>query len=174
MLQNPGSGDTTSSAELPLSTGSVDGGSLPNFDTDRDSEDGLRLAKDGAGLSTGDLTNRQDWIWDVPAGTPLRGSVTVAIDVAADDLEGGERIGLVAGLYACRPSCTLLTSATWSATSVSGAFSTAAVDLGAIDVVLSTGDRLRLRIAVPDSVSDVDVVLAYDTGTHLSRLTVTP
>jgi hypothetical protein len=130
------------------------------------------VAKDGAGLGTGDLTKRQDWVWAASSTTLLDGTTSLTLDVGAKDLKGGERIGVVAGLYVCDPMCTLRTSATWSTTSSAGAYTAAVLDLGSLDESLSAGDELVLRVVVPDSSSDVDVFLAYDTPTHTSELRV--
>lgn len=170
-LTNPGSGNTSSLAVLPLSTGSAPGGSLANFDTDRDGARGLLIQKDGAGLGTGDRTKYQEWRWTAPATTTFEGRASLTIWVAAKDFATDERIGLRVALEVCSPGCTRIGSADWSGLGSTG-FSPVTVDLGSVRRTVAAGSGLRLRVVVPDSLATTDLWLAYDAATNPSRLRI--
>lgn len=169
-LTNPGAGATTSDSELPLTPGPPDVGPLPNYDTDRDSDPGLLMAKGDAGLSTNDPTKYQEWTWNATTTTTLNGSANLTIYVGAKDLTGGETIGMSAAIYLCTPTCTQLGTGNWTATSQPDVYSLATVDIGAINQTLNPGDTLKLRVVAPDALSTTDIWLAYDAASYRSQL----
>lgn len=172
-LLNPGSGNTSSNSNLELSTAAPAAASLPNFDTNRDSEAGLGLAKDGSGLGTNDSTKHQIWKWTTPASLTLNGSTTLDLWVRAKDANSGETIGVQVELVACAATCssgTSLGTASWSASSQGSTFSNASLNLGSINTTLAPGTILQLKIVAPDNLATTDVVLAYDTSAFAAAL----
>lgn len=167
-LLDRGGGDTTSSATLPLSISPPVRGSLPNFDTDRDGAAGLLVQKDGAGLSTGDLTKRQDWMFVFSDPTTLRGPTKLTLWLAAKDYKN-ETIGIRVALDLCSPTCERLGVGEWSGSGRS-TYQSATVALGHLDVLAAPGSTLRLRVVAPDALGTTDLWLAYDTTSYPSRL----
>lgn len=169
-LQNPGSGNTSSSANLPLSAGSAPSGSLANYDTDRDGDPGLMIQKDGAGLSGSDRSKTQLWSWTA-SSTTFSGEGSMTIWLAAKDFKTDERIGLLASLELCNPGCSRLGTGQWSGSGSSG-FRNATISFGSINTTVPAGSTLRLTVVVPDSLATTDVWFAYDAGSYPSRLTI--
>lgn len=170
-LKNPGSGDTSSSSVLPLTPGSAPTGSLANFDTDRDGDQGLMIQKDGAGLAASDRTKYQEWRWTAPSSTVVQGRSSLTIWLAAKDFKTDERIGLRAALELCSPGCTRIGFGQWSGQGAS-TFVPVTVDLGSVDRRIPSGAELRLRVVVPDALATTDVWFAYDTAANRSRLRI--
>ncbi|MEM9650871.1 MAG: hypothetical protein AAGA65_02165 [Actinomycetota bacterium] len=170
-LTNPGSGRTSSAPVLPLVVGQSPGGSLANYDVDRDDALGLLIAKDGAGLGTGDRTKYQEWRWVVDKPTTIAGTTQLTIWLAAKDFASAERIGFLAAVDVCSSSCTRLGTGQWSAPS-SGGFSRATVGFGTAGYELQPGDELRLRVAVHDSLATTDIWFAYDAAAYPSNLRI--
>ncbi|MGI9608442.1 MAG: HD-GYP domain-containing protein [Acidimicrobiales bacterium] len=170
-LSVSGPGNTESSPTLPFSLFSPGGSTLYNYDTDRDSEIGLTVKKDSAGLSTNDLAKKQEWKWVAPVETAITGRMILTLWAADKDLDSGESIGLRVGAYACSASCVQLGVADWSASSTSG-FREATLELGEVTTSLAEGDVLLLRVVVPGERSDGDVAIAYGTTSYAAYLWV--
>lgn len=169
-LDNPGSGDTSSSATLPLSTTGAPTGPLRNFDTDRDGDPGLMIKKDGAGLGGSDRTKIQRWEWTA-SETRFDGEAWLTIWLAAKDYKTDERIGVLLSLELCDPGCTRLGTGQWSGVGSNG-FRQATISFGSVDTVVPAGSRVRLTAVVPDNLSTTDVWLAYDAAAQPSRLAI--
>ncbi|MGH1490160.1 MAG: hypothetical protein ACRBK7_12330 [Acidimicrobiales bacterium] len=170
-LDSSSSGNTSSSRNLPLRSGSAPSGPLRNFDTNRDSFPGLMIQKDGAGLSTSDSSKNQEWSVAIPDPTRFDGSMSLTIWLAAKDFKTDERIGLLASLDLCSPGCTRLGTGQWSGGG-EGGFRKATVGFGSVDRVVPAGSTLRLKVVVPDGLATTDVWFAYDSGSHPSRINI--
>ncbi|MDH3301123.1 MAG: HD-GYP domain-containing protein [Acidimicrobiia bacterium] len=170
-LGNPGTGNTTSQALLPLAGGNSPG-SLPNYDTDRDSDPGLLVAK-GEGLSETDVTKMQRWSSDA-GDTRLQATVTLDLWIATKNFDTGKTGRLIAGLYDCNESaasCNLLGSNTaqFNQAPFGSDFGQITIALGTIDHTFAANRTLVLKIATTNA-SDDDLWLAYGTTTYPTRL----
>ncbi len=171
-LGNPGSGNTSSSPSLAMSPTSPSGSVLPNYDTDRDSEAGLGLAKDGTGLGTSDPTKYQEWTWTLPAGQTMSGLMEFWIWVGAKDGNGGETIGIAARVQFCDPGCVTVGSDTWSGGSSPGGPGVVQMNFGSVSQTLSAGVVVKIKVVAPDSLATTNIVLGYDLFTQPARLQI--
>lgn len=170
-LTNPGTGNTSSSATLPFGLGPVDSGSLPNFDTDENSDQGLTIKKDGSGLTTSDTTKYQEWTLVFGTETAIDGTAALTVWVAATTFDTGKQIELQAALDLCNPGCSRLGVDSWSASSQAG-FQAAVITFGPVTTTAPAGSTLKLRVAVGDDVGDTDAWFAYDTTAYPSRVAI--
>ncbi len=171
-LTNPGTGDTASSSELPLTDGFLVDIALPNYDTNRNKRPGLSIQHEHGNGYLQAERKRQDWTWTAPDSLSLAGSGTVVAYVAEDQFEGGTDIGVHAELSVCNPTCTPVASGSWTGVSAADTFVPATIDLGKVNATMAPGAWLRLRLYAPDTVTDHDIALAYDTVTFASQLTI--
>ncbi len=153
------SGDTTSSLELPLSLERPQN-ALSNLDTDRDDMPGLLLKKDSAGLTGDDPEKTQTWVFDVDETLSIDREAEFRLDVAETDFERGVVIGYEVEVLHCAATCIELASGSAS-TASSRKWSSTTIDLGQITTTLEPGDRLVVRVAVPDSASESDVMFGF-------------
>lgn len=170
-LTNPGSGNTSSSNPLAFSLQAPTAGSLPNFDTDHDSDPGRYLSKDGGGMSTNDSSKRQEWLWTAAATQSINGTIIVHLWVGEKDLNSGEDIGVMARLQVCTPTCSTLGTDSWSGSSLGG-YRHVQLDLGSVSQTLTAGTTLRLKAVAFDQITEKDIVLAYDTSAQPARIDI--
>ncbi len=175
-LKTNATGNTSSSSVLPLSTTAPTLTTLYNYDTDRDSDRGLMLAK-SSGLNETDRTKIQKWSQTAASPIVLSGNAKLRLWSAMKSFES-KKASVQVGVYDCDStggSCTQFASGTvTSTTSWSGGSSTWVVkdwDLGTVSRTISTGRTLQVRVVVADS-SDDDMWFAYDTTSYPSVLTV--
>lgn len=159
-LLNSAPGNTTSSAVLPLTDGTVPAGRLGNFDTDRDNEPGLLVQMGAAGLATTDPDLVQSWSFQFNEATRLDNDSKFNIFVASPGFESSVQLGLEVEVQHCAAACTQLASGSTMVNS-NGNWTRASIGLGQLTADIAAGDRLVLRLVVPDQLSSSDVMLAY-------------
>ncbi len=168
-----GPGDTSSQAFLSLD-GSLQNGTLPNYDTDRDSDPGLMIKK-GDGLGESDLSKIQRWRSDA-GGSRLLGWGTLTIFAATKDFASGKTGRFAIGLFDCDGSgsnCSALAtqSASFDQANFGGNFGAVTVNFGSIDHTFASGRTLVLKLATASD-SDDDLWFAYGTNTYPARLDI--
>jgi HD-GYP domain-containing protein (c-di-GMP phosphodiesterase class II) len=171
-LTNPGSGDTRAATMLTLFGTAPSASSLPNYDTDRDTVAGLSIKHDSRGLDATDTRAYQEWSASYSNSATLSGTATATMYLGGRDLSGSNAVGLRVGLYRCSWTCTLMASGDWTGTSQDGVFQPVTVPLGSVQISLSWGTRLVVKVAAPNSLSTSDISLAYDTAAHPAVLTI--
>jgi len=172
-LENPGTGSTASSATLPLGTVAPTLGSLPNYDTNRDSFAGLLLAK-GTGLGESSADKIQKW--QVAGPLTLSGTAKVKLWSAMKDFKTDKAGTVTIGLYRCNSaggSCSpVLASGTQSASPWSASSTWASRDWTLAPALppttIAADQTLQLRVV---GTAD-DMWFAYDTAAFPSALTV--
>ena len=147
------------------------GGTLANYDTNRDDGPGLMIQKDGGGLSVSDSTKSQRWRWTASDVVEVDGVARLTIWLAAKDFKTDERIGLLSSLEICNPGCTMVGTANWSGSGSSG-FRQATLSFGSVSDRLQPGATIRLTVVVPDGQATTDVWFAYDSAAHPARITI--
>ena len=176
-LENPGTGNTSSSTHLNLVTTAPTLATLPNYDTNRDSFEGLLLAK-GSGLNETDNTKNQRW----SVKGPIVGNVPVKLRLwsAMKGFDTSKRGSVVAGLYQCNDNtsftgCSLLDSATVAPTTAWSGGSNTWVqkvwDFGTVNLNVPSNRRLYVKLVV-NSASEDDMWFAYDTAAQSSALEI--
>jgi hypothetical protein len=177
-LENPGTGNTSSSAHLNLVTTAPTLATLPNYDTNRDSFAGLLLAK-GNGLSeTADTTKNQRWslVGPIVSNVPVK----LRLWSAMKGFDTSKRGSVVAGLYQCNDNpnfagCSLLDQATLAPSSAWSGGSNTWVqkvwDFGTVNLNVPSNRRLYVKLAV-NSASEDDMWFAYDTAAMPSALEI--
>lgn len=176
-LKTDGPGDRVSTPVLPLSPDAPTATALPNYDTERDGEPGLVLAKTEAGLEETDPEKFQVWSWPASSPVALSGPVRLRLWSAMKDFDTTKRGAVTAGLYDCDAAgadCGLVASATESKTPWSGGSATwveKTWDFGTVSHTVAAGRSLRAKVVVEASSAD-DMWFAYDTTAYASRLEV--
>lgn len=172
-LDNGPGGDTTSSEFLPLVLGSAGGGSLGDYDTDRDDRPGL-FVKKSDGLSETDLKKRQTWTITLDADVVLDGQATLTVWIADKDFHDHDHeLGIEARLTICSPTCSTVRTGSWSEDAPGGdTFRPVTIAFGGLDLALVAGDEVRLEVAVPKDLSERDLNLAYDATVYPAALTI--
>jgi hypothetical protein len=173
LLGSSASGNVTSQAVLPLVSRAPLNGSLPNFDTDRDSAAGLLIRKGGA-LALGDSTRLQRFQLLPGTNVDVQGAASVRLYGAP---AGGllDTMTVTVGLMECTgsgwSSCNTVASATKSFTGLLGLYQTVDVNLGVINENFAGSHSLEIWV-VANASSSKDLWLAYDTNGNLSALTL--
>ncbi len=167
-------GHTTAESYLPLD-GALVGGSVPNYDVDRDSEPGLLIQK-GDGLSETDETKMQRWWGQLGEATPIRGVPVLDVWVATKDFDTGKTGRVVAGIYDCANNmtdCNLLASGAsrFSQSAFGAGFGKVVLVMPAVDVTIAADRGILLKIGVPND-SDDDLWLAYGATAQPMRLSL--
>ena len=167
---NPGSGDTTSSTTLPLLFSPALVASLPNYDTDRDSDPGLTLAR-GVGVGDPDPTTKQ--VWTANLGTyDLSGSAQLRFRVAVQDqtknLDGEFEVQLSA-CNAGLTACSALGSTTATFNQPGGEWANVVENFSISGGTTASRPILRITVAALNA-SDGDLWFAYDTTSLDSRI----
>jgi signal peptidase len=169
-IQPPTTLDLTSTA--PTLT------SLYNYDTLRDTDPGLLIAK-GTGLGLDEIlpTTIQRWTMPTRPSTALTGAAKVRLWTAMKGFSPTKAGSLTVGLYICNnggQSCsvagtpaTVTSQGSWSGGSA--AWVAKDIDLGTVTV--PTNRVLQLRVTVGTASSDA-MMLAYDTTAYPARITV--
>lgn len=176
-LKTNAPGNTTSATLLPLSTTVPTLGTLPNYDTNRDSAPGLLLAK-SASLNETDSTKIQRWNLQTPVPLTLSGHVTLRLWTAMKSFSPTKSGSMQVGLYDCNPpgsSCqqfataTVTSSGAWSGGS--SAWVAKDFDFGTVSRTINANRHLQIRVIVRNSSAD-DMLVAYDTTSYPSVLRV--
>lgn len=177
-LRTNSTGDTTSSAVLPLDTTAPTLTTLHNYDTNRDSAPGLLLAKSGVGLEETDSVMIQKWELTTTEPLTLSGTARLRLWSAMTGFDVTKNGSVSVGLYDCDgngQNCSSIAASTVSTTTGWSGGSADWVakdwDLGVITRSVDAGRTLQVRLVV-DSASEGDMIFAYDTTTYPTELTV--
>lgn len=178
-LKTNATGNTTSTAELPLRQAVPTLTTLFNYDTNRDTSAGLLLVKSPQGLTDGNSSRIQKW--NMTATTPLVLSGTGQLTLwSAMKLFDTAKSGSVrVGIYDCNPARTSCTSvAQQTVSSGAGSWSGGSPtwvsktwSFGTLTHTVPAGNVLQVRV-VADAASGDDMWFAYDTKTYTSVFTV--
>lgn len=171
----PPLGDTSSQDTLPMDAVLPVVLVLYNYDVDRDTHEGLVIAKGGSGPDEPDNAKHQHWVTSaLPAAVTIQGDATVKLWSAMKDLDPAKGGAVTVYLRDCEGSdCVELGSdavarANWQAGS-SWTLETFSVPIDTY--TLAPGRSLELVVVV-DASSDDDMWFAYDTNNYKSRVTV--
>jgi hypothetical protein len=172
-LTSPGAGAVASQPVLPLATATPTALLVANYDTDRNADPGLTLARGG-----GEGVGSQRFRWTAAANVRFTGSIDVRLFVTGPGLLNTANLVVDAELRRCGPStCTTLASAQRTSPGpllgLPLLWGEVALPLGAIDTVLAAGDALELVVSAAPS-SSRDVWLGYDATVAASRLAFDP
>ena len=149
-------------------------GPLPNYDTDRDDDPGLLLAK-GSGLSETDENKIQRWALK-PGNVNLLGVPTLTLYAAVNDFDATKNVVVLAALYDCdltHADCLKLISSAGPVDSSGGGtdFGVATVVFDPIDRTFTTDRTLVLKVTTGVR-SGEDLWLAYGTDAYDSVLSI--
>jgi HD-GYP domain-containing protein (c-di-GMP phosphodiesterase class II) len=172
LLASTGSGDVASAGVLPLAVRAPQNtGAFANLDADRNADPGLTVLAGGA-LDNPTATGAQRFQNAPGRPVKLRGAAQLEI-FASDVGQDGGLVSLDAGLYECgteRPaSCSLVASATASATVPASQWTLLRFDFGSVFRTVPASRRLEVRVVVGPA-SDDDVWLSWDHALHPSAL----
>ncbi|MGD9996569.1 MAG: HD-GYP domain-containing protein [Ilumatobacteraceae bacterium] len=173
LLGSSAPGDVVSQAVLPLVTRAPLNSSLPNFDTDRDSNAGLLIRKGGV-LALGDPATMQRFRFTPSAVWHLDADASVRLYAApAGLLLDGMTVNVA--LTRCTgqalDNCTVLATASQSFVGLLSQFQVVDIDLGRVQATIASPGALELWV-VADASSSRDLWLAYDTNSRQSALTL--
>jgi hypothetical protein len=170
-----GSGGHTSSQPILPLDGSPIPGPLPNYDTDRDDDPGLLLAK-GSGLSEIDENKTQRWGLE-PGNVILTGVPTLTLRAAVKGFDTTANGVVLAGLYDCDltyADCSKVSSSAGQIDS-SGTggtdFGVATLVFDSIDHSFATDRTLVLKVTTGVRTGDA-LWLAYGTEAYDSMLSI--
>jgi hypothetical protein len=145
------------------------GGALPNFDPGRDSFPGLLIQK-GGGSGQTDPTKYQEWRFD--ASNKTLSVKSFRIWAAPKDFDEDKTVRFAAYVMECKPSCSVLDSASAKIEEEEGS------DWKAIDLPLTvparsfaSGSHLVVKVTVEEN-SDDDMWFAYGTSSFDAHLQV--
>lgn len=157
-----------------LSTTAPTATRLANFDSGRDSVEGLTISKGGSGADESDDRRYQRWRGPT-GGMVLSGEYRLTLWSAMKDFDTRRAGSVTAFLRDCSASttaCTTITTARLSLTNWSGGTSgwvERSIEFGAVNYTIGTSRLLEVKIIV-DERSDDDMLFAYDTTAYPSRL----
>lgn len=171
MLGSSVAGDVVSQPILPLVTRGPLNATLPNLDTDRDNQPGLRIRRNGEFDSLTNANRLQRFRLDPPSSLTLAGPAAATIWLSSKNLEVNDVQAAVA-LMNCTDlldECTLIASATVDFIGVKDQFSQQTFDFGTVTRTIPAINNLQLWIiATVDSTHDMSV--AFDTFGYKSTL----
>ncbi len=173
MMGSSDVGDVVSQAVLPLVNRSALNPSLPNFDTDRDMQPGLRIQRAGLG-TVPDPARMQRFRLGQATNVNIDGLVSVRMYAAPAGLGvGSMNIGVaVARCSTVNGSCEELTRVSSIFVGVLNGYQAVDIDLGNVNTSVSATEVLEVWITA-EQASTRDLLLAYDTVGYPSSLTVT-
>ena len=170
----PPVGDTASQANLPLDLGAPTASTLYNYDTDRDSSEGLSIDKGGSGATETDLGKYQAWrTAALTNGGCLVGSVTFTFWAAIKDYGDGKEGEVVVYLRDYNGSSyTEIGNGTefradWQ--SGSGSFVQATITITGLNYTIAANNMLEVKVIVGGSSAD-NMWIAYDTTSYTTNL----
>ena len=173
LLGSSAAGNVTSQEVLPLAARSALNGSLPNFDTDRDSTAGLVIRKGGA-LATGDPAQMQRFQTTFPSMTRLQGSASVRLYVAPAGMLL-DSMTITAALVECNgggsAACRVIASTSQSFVGLLSLYQPVDLSFGTVNQSIAQSHTLEVWVVAAAS-SSRDLNLAYDTTGYLSALTL--
>jgi hypothetical protein len=158
---------------LPLVARTPLNASLPNFDTDRDSNAGLTIQKGGA-LAVGDPTHMQRFRLILPTVAQIDADASVRLYAApAGLLLDGMTVNVA--LAHCTgialDNCNVIATGSKSFLGLLSQYQAVDIPLGHVTETIAPPHVLELWV-VADSTSSRDLWLAYDTNSRQSALTL--
>jgi putative nucleotidyltransferase with HDIG domain len=172
LLGSPRIGDLVSQPILPLVVRAALNPAVPNFDTDRDDEPGLKIKNDGE-FDPEQPDHLQRFRLDPSSALELEGGASAKIWIAAKDFKQDDVQAAVA-LMECPDvpdDCTTLASATVDFVGVLGQFSLHHFEFGSLTRTIPANRNLQLWIIATED-SRHDMWVAYDTVGFESALTL--
>jgi hypothetical protein len=166
-------GDVVSQPVLPLVARPPLNSSLPNFDTDRDSNPGLLIRKGGA-LAVGDPTRLQRFRLTMPTVSKIDADASVRLYAAPAVLLLDGMTVNVALAHCTGPSldnCTVLATGSKGFLGLLSQYQAVDITLGHVTATIAPPHVLELWV-VADTSSSRDLWLAYDTSSRSSALTL--
>ncbi len=168
----PPTGNTNTQAVLPMNTTAPTATTLYNYDTDRNSDVGLTIAKGGSGAGETDLTKYQAWRTAILSNNlPLMGTVTVDLWSAMKNFNDKKRGVVTIYLRNYNGSTyTEIGNGTLDLTQWSGGSATwvkRTITISGLNYTVPAGNMLEVKIIVGNSSGD-DMWFAYDTTSYPS------
>ena len=170
----PPTGDTNSQTDLPLDLTSPTAATLFNYDSNRDSSEGLFIGKGGAGPGETDSTKMQAWRSAAFADDQcLVGTVAVTVWAAIKDYGQGKAGEVFVYLRDHNGSTYTeigngsVFNADWQGGS--STFVEATINIPGLNYTLPAGNMLEVKIIVGSSAGD-DMWFSYDTTSHSTRV----
>ncbi len=166
----PPSGDTSTQKDLDMDSTAPTGSTLYNYSTNKDSDQGRYVGKDGA-VSTTNSEKMVNWVWEIPATTTYSGSAQVTLWIAMKDFTNDKNAG-VRVLLRHKGSKT-----TGSGTSFgdvtqthngTGGWEQMTFDVP-VNTTIAGGQWLELKVIVTSG-SDDPIYVAFDTTSYPSSL----
>ena len=157
----------------------LNGSPVPNYDTDRDQDPGLMIARTAQSLETDDAGGVQTWRFPATV-TSLMPTVvaTMYVQPTGPPLTPPGRIVVRAGVFDCdeaRTACTRLEVDTVSLAPTLGVFVPVVFDLSSdAATTIGAGRRFELRVALVADGSTDDAWIAYDSTDAPALLTMAP
>ena len=170
----PPTGDTSSQTDLPLDLSSPTATTLFNYDSDRDSAEGLFIGKGGAGPGETDSTKMQAWRSAALADDQcLVGTVAVTVWAAMKDYSQGKAGEVFVYLrdYNGSTYTEISNGSAFNADWQGGnsTFVGATINIPGLNYTLPAGNMLEMKIIVGSSAGD-DMWFSYDTTSHSTRV----
>lgn len=152
-----------------LSPNAPNGGSLPNYDPERDEGPGLLIRRGGSGPDEKDPTKFQLWNLRLTGQALTVDSLTLWASSAGKSTPG--QSNFIAYLMLCRPDCVVIDQ---QAAGVSGSagWQKVVVPIHGDVNAYQAGDRLVVKLIVSPGSAD-DLWLAYGTQTYPAHLSTT-
>lgn len=166
-----GSNASQMATSAPTATGVV-----PDFDGS-DADPGRLLNRTNAGINEADADQHHTWRYGQSTANPahLNGAATLKIWAASKDFKTNKRGGLQAWLIdedTGGGQTTIATGqvqqAAWAST-----FTEATISFGNLNYSVAAGHTLVVKLIAPNSISNDDMWIAYDTAAQPSRLMLT-
>lgn len=171
-LKNPGDSLTTGAHPvLPMGIEQPTKADLGNFDLNRNDDPGITVQKGGDGFGTTDDTKVQVWEITFSDAVHIQGTPQLELYIAAKDFDSSKNLGIAVSIRRCAPSCSTLTTSTWSSGGESS-WQQAVVGFGFVDETFAAGEVLEIRVIATDALADDDMMLAYDAVSFPSALRV--
>ncbi len=170
----PPTGNTASQAVLPLDPTSPTAATQYNYDTDRDFDEGLSIAKGGSGPTESVLTKTQAWrTAALTDNVSLVGTVTITLWAAIKDY-GDAKAGEVTAYLRDYNGSTYteigngtVFKANWQGGS--GTFVQETITIPGLSYTIPAGNMLEIKMIVTDN-SDDDMWFAYDTSAYPTKV----
>ena len=167
---SPPTGNTASQATLTMNQTAPTGTTIYNYDTDRDSYNGLLIKRGTGALSESDSRAFQKWqTAALPCAVTLNGTATFPLWAATWEFRTGRAGSITAYLRDLNGSTyTEIANGTVTASGWQGASSTfvqKTITITGINYTVAAGNKIELRLVVGGS-SDEDMMIAYDTTTY--------
>lgn len=174
---SPPTANTSSQANLPLNETQPTAGTLYNYDSNRDSYAGLTVERSGSGLSESDSRKFQAWrTAALGCDLVLNGNASFVVWAGTWEFRTGRAGSITAYLRAFNGSTYTeigngtVTSSNWQ--SGSSTFVQQTLTVSGLNYTVPAGHQLEVRLMVNQSNSAENMMIAYDTTSYPTRLTL--